>query len=68
MKLRKEYRRSVNSDQVVYYMNEGNDVAKEITTNDGEDLDIKNEELEKLRVEDWMILDVDTSPAKTIIV
>ena len=69
MKLRKEYRRSVNPDQVVYYMNEGNDVAKEITTNDGEDLDIKNEELDKLRVEDWMILDVDTSPAtKTIIV
>ena len=67
MKLRKEYRRSVNSDQVVY-MNEGNDVAKEISTNDGEDLDIKNEELEKLRVEDWMILDVDTSPAKIIIV
>ena len=50
-------------------MNDGNDVVKEIATNDEEDVDIKNEELEKVKVEDWMVLDVDTSPAtKTIIV
>ena len=50
-------------------MNYGNDVVEEIATNDEEDVDIKNEELEKVKVEDWMVLDVDTSPAtKTIIV
>ena len=69
LKLRKEYRRNDNPDQIVYYMNDGNDVVKEIATNDEEDVDIKNEELEKVKVEDWMVLDVDTSPAtKTIIV
>ena len=66
MKLRKEYRQSANPDQVVYYMNEGNDVVKEITPNDD---DMKNEELDKVKVEDWMVLDVDTSPVtKTITV
>ena len=71
MKLRKEYRQSANPDQVVYYMSEGNDVVKEITPNDDDEggLDMKNEELDKVKVEDWMILDVDTRPAtKTIIV
>ena len=71
MKLRKEYRQSANSDQVVYYMNEGNDVVKEIDPNDDDEggLAMKNEELDKVKVEDWMVLDVDTSPVtKTITV
>ena len=71
MKLRKEYRQSANPDQVVYYMNEGNDVVKEMNTNDDDEggLNMKNEELDKVKVEDWMVLDNDTSPVtKTIVV